>query len=285
MRSAVEEKLEAKPILKVRNLTKIYGDGCPECLNLTGPRYDTNRCPRCGSIVACGNVGFDVMPGEILGLVGESGAGKSTVVQCLYFDLHPTQGTAFLDSFGDQDILHASVQTKRTLRSFHIGMVYQNPQLGLYLDITSGGNIAEKLLAAGWRHVDKMRGRAASLLSRTEVPVDRMDEPPRNFSGGMQQRVQIAKALANSPELILLDELTTGLDVSVQAQIIDMIKEIQRSTRIAMILISHDLRIVRLLAQRTIVMKNGYIVEDGLTDQILEDPQHKYTQLLVSCIM
>jgi len=112
-----------------------------------------------------------------------------------------------------------------------------------------------------------------------------MDDFPRNFSGGMQQRVQIAKAMANNPELLLLDELTTGLDVSVQAQIMDLIKEIQRDTNIAMVLISHDLRVVRLLSQRILVMKNGRIVEQGLTDQILEDPQHEYTQLLVNCIV
>lgn len=277
--------MDVNPVLKVNNLTKIHGRGCPECLDLTGPEYGSNRCPRCGSIVACADVSFEVLPGEILGLVGESGSGKSTVVQCLYFDLEPTQGAVFLDAFGAEDILHVNAQVKRALRNFHMGMVYQTPQLGLYLDVSSGGNIAEKLLAGGRRHVGEMRDRAASLLRRTEVPIDRMDEPPCNFSGGMQQRVQIAKALANNPELLLLDELTTGLDVSVQAQILDMIKEIQRSTRIAMVLISHDLSIVRLLAQKTIVMKNGCIVENGLTDQILEDPQHEYTQLLVNCIM
>jgi putative phosphonate transport system ATP-binding protein len=112
-----------------------------------------------------------------------------------------------------------------------------------------------------------------------------MDEAPRNFSGGMQQRVQIAKALANDPDVLLLDELTTGLDVSVQARILDLIKEIRRSTDAAMILITHDLGVIKLLSERTIVLKDGRIVEMGLTDQILEDPQHEYTQLLVNSVL
>jgi len=163
-----------------------------------------------------------------------------------------------------------------------MGMVYQNPELGLLMDITAGGNIAEKLLAAKWRDVGKIRGRASGLLKRMEIPVLRMDEITQNFSGGMQQRVQIAKALANNPEILLLDELTTGLDVSVQARILDMIKEIQRELNIAILLVTHDLGVIRLMAERTIVMRNGRIIEAGLTDQILEDPQQEYTQLLVN---
>ncbi|MBC2698197.1 MAG: ATP-binding cassette domain-containing protein [ANME-2 cluster archaeon] len=178
-----------------------------------------------------------------------------------------------------------SSQKKQTIRNLHTGMVYQNPQLGLKFDITSGGNIAEKLLAANWRSVGRIRERAGELLERTEIPLTRMDDMPRNFSGGMQQRVQIAKALANDPDVLLLDELTTGLDVSVQARILDLIKDIRRNTEAAMVLITHDLGVIRLLAERTIVLKNGRIVEAGLTDQILEDPQHEYTQLLVNSVL
>jgi putative phosphonate transport system ATP-binding protein len=109
-----------------------------------------------------------------------------------------------------------------------------------------------------------------------------MDEPPANFSGGMQQRVQIAKALSNSPQVLLLDEVTTGLDLSVQARVLDLIRNLQRELEIAMIVVSHDLGVIRLLCQRTLVMRHGRIVESGLTDQLFEDPQHEYTQLLVS---
>jgi putative phosphonate transport system ATP-binding protein len=109
-----------------------------------------------------------------------------------------------------------------------------------------------------------------------------MDESPKKFSGGMQQRVQIAKALATSPPVLFLDEVTTGLDLSVQARILDLILEIQQELGTAMIAVTHDLGVIRLLASRTIVMKNGRVIEAGLTDQILEDPQHAYTQQLVA---
>ena len=138
---------------------------------------------------------------------------------------------------------------------------------------------------AGNFHVGSIRERASYLLESTEVPVLRMDETPASFSGGMQQRVQISKAIANNPPLLFLDEVTTGLDVSVQAKVLDMIRRLQRDLNIAMIVVSHDLSIIRMLTDRTIVMKNGRIVEKGLTDQILQDPQHGYTQLLVSSLL
>ena len=271
--------------LKVSGLTRIYGSSCPDCIGMTGPGRGTNICKVCGSVVACAGISFEVMPGEILGIVGESGSGKSTIVRCLYFDMEPTCGEAYLRCCGDENIFQVSSQEKQSIRNLHTGMVYQNPQLGLKFDITSGGNIAEKLLAANWRNVGRIRERAGELLERTEIPLARMDDLPRNFSGGMQQRVQIAKALANDPDVLLLDELTTGLDVSVQARILDLIKDIGRNTEAAMVLITHDLGVIRLLAERTIVLKNGRIVEAGLTDQILEDPQHEYTQLLVNSVL
>jgi putative phosphonate transport system ATP-binding protein len=127
-----------------------------------------------------------------------------------------------------------------------------------------------------------MRARGGALLAKTEVPVGRMDELPLNFSGGMQQRVQIAKALSTDPAVLLLDEVTTGLDVSVQARVLDLIRLLQRELHVAVIVVSHDLGVIRLLTSRTIVMRHGCIVERGLSDQILEDPQHPYTQLLVN---
>ena len=269
-------------VLSVENLGKVYGRGCRLCVETTGPGARTNTCSNCGSVVACAGVSLEVGPGEVLGIVGESGSGKSTVAACLAFDAEPTAGVARFSGFGGRDIFGADAAQRRRLRNFDIGIVYQTPQQGLDLDVTAGGNVVERLLAAEWRHVGRMRGRARELLSRTETPVGRMDEAPRHFSGGMRQRVQLAKALANRPGLLILDEPTTGLDVSVQARILDLIRDIQRETGVATLVISHDLGVIRLLTERTLVMRHGRVVEAGLTDQILEDPQAPYTQLLVN---
>jgi putative phosphonate transport system ATP-binding protein len=274
-------------LLRVRDLTKIYGEPGERTLELTGPERNSNICPDTDSIVACAGISFDLYPGEVLGIVGESGSGKSTVVKLLYFDLDKTSGGAWLYPFdeGLANMLETSGQQKRRIRNHLMGMVYQNPREGLNFGFSSGGNIAEKLIMAGQMHVGGIRERASFLLEKTEVPVRRLDDTPATFSGGMQQRVQIAKAIANNPPLLFLDEVTTGLDVSVQARVLDLIRELQQELGIAMIVVSHDLSVIRMLTDRTLVMKNGRIVEHGLTDQILQDPQHAYTQLLVSSLL
>ena len=270
--------------LRVDGLGRRYGRGCPRCIDSTGPEAGTNTCPHCGSIVAAAGVSFDLLPGETLGIVGESGSGKSTVLRCLYLDEQPTWGEARLAAFGDgaSDIFQATIPERRELRAALMGLAYQNPAMGLNLRITAGGNIAERLLNVRIRSVAEIRERAGYLLGRTEVPADRMDDVPAHFSGGMQQRVQLAKVLANNPAVLFLDELTTGLDVSVQAGVLDLVREIQEQTHMPMVVVSHDLGVIRLLAGRTMVMKHGRVVESGLTDQVLEDPHHPYTQLLVA---
>jgi putative phosphonate transport system ATP-binding protein len=273
-------------VLAVRELTKTYGAGCPHCLELTGPEFNRTACPVCGTVVACAGVSFDLRPGRTIGIVGESGSGKTTVLRCLYGDIEPTSGSA-LFSVPDRetrDLFRLNPQDRRRVRNFDIGMVYQTPRQGLNFMISAGGNVAERLLAAEWRQVGRIRDRASNLLDRMEIPVNRMDDPPGTFSGGMQQRVQVAKALANGPVVLLLDEMTSGLDVSVQAGVLDLIQEIQHEANISLIVVSHDLGVVRLLCERAIVMKNGRVVERGITDQILEDPHHPYTQLLVSSV-
>lgn len=270
-------------VLEVRNLSKVYGKGCSKCFESTGPEHDTNICPHCGSVVAAHDISFDLYKGEILGIMGESGSGKSTAVKNLFFDEMPTSGQAtFFDGGKQYDLFSLNAQQKRHLRNHRFGMVYQNPVLGLNFNVSAGGNIAERLLMSNITHYGDIRDRAIDLLRRTEVLTERMDEQPKNFSGGMQQRVQIAKALATNPPLLFLDEVTTGLDLSVQAAILDLIMEIQRESGTAMIAVTHDLGVIRLLAGRTLVMKYGRIIETGLTDQILEDPQDAYTQRLVA---
>jgi putative phosphonate transport system ATP-binding protein len=273
-------------ILEVRGLTRIHGRGCPLCIEATGPESDTNICPHCGSVVAAHDVSFDLYRGEILGIIGESGSGKSTVVKTLYFDDAPTAGEViFFDDDQQFDLFALNAAHQRWLRNHRFGMVYQNPHLGLNFNVSAGGNIAERLLMSDIAHYGAIRARAEELLARTEVLAARMDESPRRFSGGMQQRVQIAKALATRPPLLFLDEVTSGLDLSVQAAILDLIREIQHELGTAMIVVTHDLGVVRLLAGRTLVMKYGRVIESGLTDQILEDPQHAYSQRLVAAAL
>lgn len=274
-------------LLKVEGLTKIYGEPNENSTRLTGPLFGSNICPETDAIVACADINLELYPGEVLGLVGESGSGKSTVVRLLYFDLEKTGGAAYFSHYhhGTVNMLDESNQKKRYLRNHLMGMVYQNPKDGLNFGFSSGGNIAEKLLMADNFNVARIRERASELLTQTEVPVPRMDDSPASFSGGMQQRVQISKAIANNPPLLFLDEVTTGLDVSVQAKVLDMIRNLQQDLGIAMIVVSHDLSVIRMLTDRTLVMKNGRVVEQGLTDQILQDPQHPYTQLLVSSLL
>lgn len=276
-----------KPILKVKNLRKQFGEGCDFCLGVDTKVLIKNYCPHCGTVYACKDISFQVYSGEILGIVGESGSGKSTMLQCLYFDQEVTSGEAFISDYknGEVNIFEESSQTKRFLKNNILGKVYQNPIFGLKMDFSSIGNIAEKLIAAGSRNVGKMEDRGTGLLSRVNIPLFRMKEAPKNFSGGMQQRVQIAKALSNNPPILLLDEITTGLDLSVQANVLDLIKQIQRELGISMLVVSHDLAVIRMLADRTIVMLDGRIVEEGLTDQILEDPQNPYTQELVHSLI
>lgn len=273
----------ATPILEVAGLTKLHGVGCPRCLEATGPAAGTNVCTHCATVVACADVGLTLMRGEVLGVMGESGSGKSSLVRLLYGDDAPTRGAiTFHDDGTPTDLLALNAQQARRLRNRRFGIVYQNPHLGLNFKVSAGGNIAERLLMSGEMRYARIRERAMELLARCEVPATRMDELPGRFSGGMQQRVQIARALATDPPLLFLDEVTTGLDVSVQAKILDLILELQHQLGVSMIVVTHDLGVIRMLASRTIVMKMGRVVESGLTDQILEDPQHAYTQQLVA---
>jgi putative phosphonate transport system ATP-binding protein len=286
-----------EPLIRVGGLTKRFGPGCGRCAEATGPEQETNLCRYCGTVVACNDVGFELYRDEALGIVGESGSGKSTLVRLLHFEWEASGGSFALNReacgdlvpelFGDNgnfscNLLDLNPFLKRRIRNALMGIVYQNPNLGLRMQVSSGGNVAERLLGGGWRNIAAMRGRAAELLERTEIPVERMDEPPANFSGGMQQRVQIAKALSNNPLILFLDEVTTGLDLSVQARVLDLIRTLRSEYRLSMLVVSHDLGVINLLCQRTMVMKYGRVVEAGLTDQILQDPQHRYTQLLVA---
>ncbi len=238
---------------------------------------------RYGHIVAAETVSFDVYRGEVLGIVGESGSGKSTILRLLNLEEPADSGsyTLALPHLKNVNLLTLDRFAKRDIQLRHIGIVYQNPHLGLRMRYTSSGNVAERLLVTGERTFANLRQAARVSLSASEFPLNRMDDLPRILSGGMQQRVQLAKAIALQPFLLLLDEPTTGLDVSVQALVLDTLKQLQRERHISTVIVSHDLGVIRTLADRVIVMRGGEVVEAGLTDQVLDDPQHPYTQQLV----
>jgi putative phosphonate transport system ATP-binding protein len=241
---------------------------------------------RYGAVAALEDVSATVWPGEVLGIVGESGSGKSTLLRLLNLEGVPDAGDYRLDlpeaAEAERGNLFALDRfARRMLCACRIGIVYQNPHLGLLMGHSSSGNVAERLLVAGERSFATLRAKARAALDASDFPLARMDAPPRELSGGMQQRVQLAKAIALEPALLLLDEPTTGLDVSVQALVLDTLKRLQRDRAITMVIVSHDLGVIRTMADRVMVMKQGRVVEEGLVDQVFQDPQHPYTQELV----
>lgn len=252
-----------------------YGAPCASC----GARMAVAVCPDCGRVRAAAGVTLGIGAGEIVGIVGESGSGKSSVLAAVNLDVAASAGSVVV---AGEDVLTLSGSARRRYRMTRVGIVHQTPQQGLALHLSAGANIAERLLAAGWRRYDDIRDRVEALVEAVELPRDRIDVPAQTYSGGMRQRVQLAKALANEPDVLLLDEPTSGLDVSVQARILDLIRHLHATTGVAMLLVSHDLAVIRMLAQRLVVMHEGVVVERGVTDQVLSDPQHPYTQLLVS---
>jgi alpha-D-ribose 1-methylphosphonate 5-phosphate C-P lyase len=271
-------------MLRVDAIGKVHGAGGMYAAAGTGPEYGTAISPGTGAIVAAWDVSFDVAPGEALGVIGESGSGKSTVLSCVIGDERATAGSVHLATVDDgvTDLLLLPDAERRRLRIYGMAVVHQNPVDGLDLRISAGGNIAERLTAAGWRGYHDIRGRAAELLERVEVPLSRMDDPVGTFSGGMRQRVQIAKALATEPPVLLLDEPTTGLDASVAAGVLDLLRGLLFERNIAAVVVSHDFSVIEALTDRTLVMQLGRVIERGLTDQLFHDPHQPYTQRLVA---
>lgn len=248
------------PLLSVKGVTRKYGD-----------------------FIGCADVDFSLYQGEVLGIVGESGSGKSTLLGCVAGLSCVTQGeVVYHGEKGRVRLDTASEAVREKLLSTEIGVVYQNPADGLRMGITAGGNIGERLMANSWRHYGRIRSKGAAWLDRVEIGKDRLDDDPATFSGGMRQRLQIARNLVTSPKIVFMDEPTSGLDVSVQARLLDIIRKLVNELGLSVVMVTHDLSVARLLAHRLMVMQKGRVVEAGLTDQILDDPAHPYTQLLVS---
>jgi putative phosphonate transport system ATP-binding protein len=235
-----------------------------------------------GARIGCADVNFNLYPGEVLGIVGESGSGKSTLLSCLAGHQRPDAGKIAYDG---RDILMMSESERRRLGRTDWAYVHQNPRDGLRMGVSAGGNVGERLMAVGARHYGDIRGKATDWLGRVEIATDRIDDRPSSFSGGMQQRLQIARNLVTGPRLVFMDEPTGGLDVSVQARLLDLLRGLVRDLGLSVVIVTHDLAVVRLLAHRLMVMQGGRVIEQGLTDQVLDDPQHAYSQLLVSSVL
>ncbi|GAC1342185.1 MAG: phosphonate C-P lyase system protein PhnK [Acetobacteraceae bacterium] len=242
---------------------------------------------RFGSIAALDGVAADLWPGEVLAIVGESGSGKTTLLNVLSGRLTPDAGTVwYRDPAGDRHDIHAMpAPALRALHRSDWGFVHQDPRDSLRMRVSAGGNVGERLMAAGSRHYGSIRAAAMDWLQQVEIEPSRVDDMPHTFSGGMLQRLQIARTLVTHPRLVFMDEPTGGLDVSVQARLLDLIRTLVARLGIAVVLVTHDIAAARLLAGRIMVMQRGRVVEAGLTDQVLDDPQHPYTQLLVSSVL
>lgn len=240
-----------------------------------------------GTHIGCADVGLELYSGEVLGIVGESGSGKTTLLRCLAGHLEPDTGSvsfAMRDG-ARRDTVAMDEAERRHLARTDWAFVHQNPRDGLRMSISAGGNIGERLMAVGNRHYGDIRSTATHWLERVEIDPARIDDRPSTFSGGMQQRLQIARNLVTAPRLVFMDEPTGGLDVSVQARLLDLLRGLVAELGLAVIIVTHDLAVVRMLADRMMVMRRGQVVETGLADQVLDDPSHEYTQLLVSSVL
>jgi putative phosphonate transport system ATP-binding protein len=247
----------------------------------------TGVSKRYGPQLALHEASFELWPGEVLAIVGESGSGKTTLLNALAARLRPDEGQIqFQGRDGRLDDVHAMSQAQqRLLARTDWGFVHQHAADGLRMDVSAGANVCERLMGLGQRHYGDLRTQAEEWLQRVEIDPIRIDDAPRTFSGGMRQRLQIARNLVTQPRLVFMDEPTSGLDVSVQARLLDLLRQLTQQMQLAVVIVTHDLAVARLLAHRMVVMQRGRIVESGLTDQVLDDPQHPYTQLLVASVL
>jgi putative phosphonate transport system ATP-binding protein len=240
-----------------------------------------------GRQIGCRDVSFDLHEGEVMAVVGESGSGKSTLLRLLSMQLEADTGRVLyrMRDGVTRDLAMLGEAELRFLARTDWGFVHQDPALGLRMAVSGGANVGERLMAVGWRHYGDIRQAATDWLARVEIDTTRIDDRPTTYSGGMRQRLQIARNLVTQPRLVLMDEPTGGLDVSVQARLLDLLRGLIADMGLAVVLVTHDLAVARLLSHRILVMRQGEVIESGLTDRVLDDPQAPYTQLLVSSVL
>jgi oligopeptide transport system ATP-binding protein len=262
-------KAASQPLLQVRDLAVEFGVGR-------------------GALRAVDRVSFDVLPGETLAIVGESGSGKSVTALSLLrlIPSPPSRVKSGEILFEGRDLLKLSDKEIRAIRGNDIAMIFQEPMSSLNPSLTVGLQVAEPMQLHRGMNWRKALDQAGELLSRVRIPdaASRVSAYPHQFSGGMRQRAMIAMALACKPKLIIADEPTTALDVTVQAQILSLLKDLTRETNAALVLITHDLGVVARYADRVCVMYAGRIVESGTAREIYERPSHPYTLGLMASI-
>jgi oligopeptide/dipeptide ABC transporter ATP-binding protein len=233
-----------------------------------------------GLVHAVENVSFDLRPGEILGIVGESGSGKSVTAQTLMgLTRSPNASISGSVRFHGMDLVTATEEQLQSIRGREISMVFQDPMTSLNPVYRVGDQIIEQIEAHKDMPKEETKERAVELLASVGIPnaKDRVEDYPYEFSGGMRQRAMIAMALALEPRILIADEPTTALDVTIQAQIMKLIQDLNEERGLAVILITHDLGVIAEVVDRVLVMYAGQIVEQGTLDEIFYDPQHPYT--------
>jgi peptide/nickel transport system ATP-binding protein len=248
-------------------------------LSLVDAAIEYPKQGRVPAFRAVEHASFDIGPGEIVGVVGESGSGKTTIGRAVVGLLPVAEGDLLVNGKSMVGLKGAALQTIRR----DIGIVFQDPGSSLNPRWSVGESIAEPLLLAGVER-DVRQQRVGELLDQVELPRSFRNRYPNELSGGQRQRIGIARALALSPKLLVADEPTSALDVSVQARVLELLQEIQQRDQFAIMFISHDLAVVDMLADRIVVMHHGKIVEQGLTSDILRNPQDPYTQRLISAV-
>jgi oligopeptide transport system ATP-binding protein len=229
---------------------------------------------------AVDSVDFAIWPGETLGLVGESGCGKSTLCRTALQLIEPTAGSV---RFEGHEIAGLGNRAMRPLRR-EMQMVFQNPRASLNPRKRVGEIVGRPLKLHGLASGSELKPKVLELLDRVSLSPEHYNRYPHEFSGGQQQRIGIARALATRPKLIFADEPVSKLDVSIQAQIVNLLVDLQKDLGLAYVFVAHDIGVVRHISHRIAVMKDGKIVEEGTADEICERPQHPYTQQLLSAV-
>lgn len=268
MTTSAEDAIGTKPLVEVRNLVTRF--------NLKGGLFGRVA----GRVHAVENVSFDIFPGETLALVGESGCGKSTVARSI-MQLDQTDSGSIL--YDGSEIIGAPRQARARFRR-EVQMVFQDPFSSLNPRMTIAQALIDPMRVHRVGSGAKLRARAAELLAKVDLPPEHLERYPHAFSGGQRQRICIARALALDPRLIIADEAVASLDVTIQAQVINLLMDLQRETGIAILFISHDMAVVERIAHRVAVMYLGEIVEIGDRRSVFGNPQHPYTRKLLSTV-